>query len=70
MPLYRVTIRFGAPRQQYHMVDLTANSLREAMRMAVEEYPEAAAADADLVEIRRQVDPEERELGAEQGGRA
>ena len=31
---YRVTIRFGVPRQQYHVMDLTANSLREAMRMA------------------------------------
>lgn len=63
MPQYRVTIRFGEPRQQYHVIDLTANSLREAMRMAAEDYPEAAAAQADLVEIRRQRDPEERELG-------
>jgi hypothetical protein len=53
MPLYRVTIRFGSPRQQYHVQDLTANSLREAMRMAFEEYPETAMTDADLVEIRR-----------------
>ena len=53
MPLYRVTIRFGSPRQQYHVQDLTANSLREAMRMAFEDYPEAAMTDADLVEIRR-----------------
>lgn len=53
MPLYRVTIRFGAPRQQYHVLDLTANSLREAMRMAAEDYPEAASEGADLVEIRR-----------------
>lgn len=65
MSLYRVTIRFGAPRQQYHVMDLTANSLREAMRMAAEQYPEAAAHEADLVEIRRQVDPDEREFGPE-----
>jgi hypothetical protein len=65
MPLYRVTIRFGSPKQQYHVLDLTANSLREAMRMAAEQYPEAAAEQADLVEIRRQVDPDERELGPE-----
>jgi len=65
MPLYRVTIRFGSPRQQYHVMDLTANSLREAMRMAAEQYPEAAADDADLVEIRRQVDPDDREFGPE-----
>jgi hypothetical protein len=63
MPLYRVTIRFGSPKQQYHVLDLTANSLREAMRMAAEEYPAAAAEHADLVEIRRQVDPDDREMG-------
>lgn len=62
MPHFRVTIRFGAPRQQYHVMDLTANSLREAMRIAGEQYPETAAEAADLVEIRRQVDPEEREF--------
>jgi hypothetical protein len=49
--MYRVTIRYGAPRQQYHVMDLTANSLREALRMAAEDYPDIAAA-ADLVEIR------------------
>lgn len=58
---YRVTIRFGTPRQQYHVMDLTANSLREAMRMATEDFPEAALQDADLVEIRRQTQPDERE---------
>jgi hypothetical protein len=65
MAHYRVTIRFGSPRQQYHVMDLSANSLREAMRMAAEQYPEAAAGDADLVEIRRQVDPDEREFTPE-----
>jgi hypothetical protein len=57
---YRVTIRFGLPRQQYHVMDLTANSLREAMRMAAEDFPEAALQDADLIEIRRQTHPDER----------
>jgi hypothetical protein len=65
MPLYRATIRFGGPRQQYHMMDLSANSLREAMRLAAEQYPESSAQDADLVEIRLQVDPDAREFGAE-----
>jgi len=59
MPLYRVTIRFGAP-QRYHVLDITANSLREAMRQAAENYPEAAMQDADLAEIRVQRDPDER----------
>ncbi|MBR9989916.1 MAG: hypothetical protein KFH98_09185 [Gemmatimonadetes bacterium] len=61
MPQYRVTIRFGSPRQQYHVMDLSANSLREAMRMATEDFPEAALQDADLMEIRRQTEPDERE---------
>lgn len=42
-------------------MDLTANSLREAMRMATEDFPEAALQDADLMEIRRQIEPDERE---------
>lgn len=65
MPLYRVTIRFGAPKQQYHVDDLTANSLREALRMAVDQFPETATDSADLVEIRQQVDPDEREFTPE-----
>jgi hypothetical protein len=65
MPLYRVTIRFGSPRQQYHVVDITANSLREATRIAVDRFPEAALATADLSEIRKQTEPEEREYGPE-----
>jgi hypothetical protein len=63
MPLYRVTIRFGAPKQQYHVLDLSADSLREAMRMAVDRYPDAAASGADLVEIRQQLDPDDRGYG-------
>jgi hypothetical protein len=65
MPHYRVTIRFGAPKQQYHVEDVTANSLREAMRMAVDLFPESAGDAADLVEIREQVDPDAREFTPE-----
>jgi hypothetical protein len=65
MPHYRVTIRLGAPRQQYHVEDLTANSLREALRMAVDLFPEAGAESADLMEIREQVDPDAREFTPE-----
>lgn len=60
MTAYRVTIRFGDQRPQYHMMDLSANSLREAMRQAAEDFPETALEDADLVEIRRQTQPDER----------
>lgn len=65
MPLFRVTIRFGSPKQQYHVEDITANSLREAMRQAVDRFPDAAVDHADLVEIRLQADPDAREYGPE-----
>lgn len=65
MPQYRVTIRFGAPKQQYHMEDLQANSLREALRQAAEQFPAAALDSADLAEIRRQVEPEARSFTPE-----
>ena len=65
MPLYRVTIRFGAPRQQYHVDDITADSLRDALRLAAERFPENAVHSADLAEIRRQVDPEQRSFTPE-----
>jgi hypothetical protein len=42
------------------MMDLSASSLREAMRQAAEDFPETALEDADLVEIRRQTQPDER----------
>jgi hypothetical protein len=64
MPLYRVTIRFGAPKQQYDVQDITANSLREALRMAADLFPEAAVDSADLAEVRRQADPDGREYTA------
>jgi hypothetical protein len=60
MPLYRVTIRFGAPRSQYHIADFMAASLREALRLAADAIPGAVADVADLAEIRVHTDPEQR----------
>jgi len=56
MSQYRVTIRHGAPRMQYHLFDVTADSLVEALRLAAEQFPSVQG--ADLVEIRLM--PEER----------
>ena len=60
MPLYRVTIRFGSPKQQYHMEDIEASSLRDALRLAAERFPDVAMSSADLAEVRRQPEPEAR----------
>lgn len=63
MNRYRVTIRFGSPRSAYRVLDVEAATLREALRRAAEDFPREAEATADLVEVRRQVDPEAREYG-------
>lgn len=61
MPEYRVTIRFGAPPSRYEMLDVEAESAREALRRAAEKFPAEAEATADLIEIRRTVTREGRE---------
>lgn len=60
MPTYRMTLRFGAPRHQYDVIDIDAPSLRAALRQAADQFPDGADATADLLEVRRLVDPDER----------
>lgn len=62
MPSYRVTFRYGAPRALYEVLDVDAEDLRAAMRTAADRVPEQVAASAELVEVRVQRDPEEREF--------
>lgn len=64
MPSYRVTFRYGAPRALYEVLDIDAAELREAMRTAADRVPESVAESAELVEVRVQRDPEEREFTA------
>jgi hypothetical protein len=59
MPHFRITIRHGTP-QRHHMVDIEAEDLRAAAVHAVEQFPDPAAGEADLLEIRRLNDPEAR----------
>lgn len=60
MPSYRVTIRYGAPRARYEVLDLDAEDLRAALRLAADRLTDEVAASAELAEARRQVDPDER----------
>lgn len=60
MPSYRATFRYGGQRPRYEMLDLEAADLRSALRSAAEQVSDAAAETGELVEIRRQTDPEER----------
>lgn len=60
MPTYRMTVRYGAPRVRYHMEDIEAPTLADALRKGAAALP-AEAVDGELVEIRRGPDPERRE---------
>jgi hypothetical protein len=65
MPRYRVTVRFGSPKQQYHLDDIEASSLRDALRLAAERFPDSALQSADLAEVRRHVEAEDRSFTPE-----
>jgi hypothetical protein len=61
MPNYRVTVRWGRPRHQYHVHDVEATSLRDALREAADRLPDEVSASADLAEVRLMGDPDRRE---------
>ena len=65
MPSYRATFRYGGTRPQYEMLDIEADDLRAALTAAAEQVSEAVAETAELVEIRRQTDPDDREYTPE-----
>lgn len=65
MPSYRVTIRHGAPRARYEVMDLEAEDLRGALTAAAGRIPDDMAATAELAEVRRQTDPDDRAYGPE-----
>ncbi len=65
MPSYRATFRYGGSRPQYEMLDIEAEDLRAALAEAAERVSEEAAETAELVEVRLQTDPEEREYTPE-----
>lgn len=60
MNLYRITIRHGQPHR-YHMEDVRAATLADAVRQVADRFPAQVAETGDLLEIRRQMDPEQRE---------
>ena len=65
MPSYRVTVRWGAPRALYEVIDVEASDLRAALTAAAERIPDEVAGSAELAEVRRQVGPDDREYGPE-----
>ncbi len=50
---YRVAIRYKREAQQYRILELSAEDLRDALAQTVKRFPEELTELADLVEIRR-----------------
>lgn len=57
---FRITVRYGTRRQRYHMYTVSGTDAREALRAAAADMPDEVAPEADLVELRVAVDPEDR----------
>ncbi len=64
---FQVTVRYGGSRQRYHTFAVDAADAASALRAAADETPPEIAGDADLVELRIAVDPDERAYLGEEG---
>lgn len=64
---FQITVRYGGSRQRYHTFALEAENAGEALKGAADEMPPEIARDADLVELRIAVDPEDRSYLGEEG---
>lgn len=60
MPRFSVTVRHGREGYRYHTSEVEAADLAAALRAAAEELPHDVRDTADLVEIRRAPEAEER----------
>ena len=59
--IFDITIRYGTRHQRYHTLNLEVSGMAEALERAAAELPPEILAEADIVEIRKGVDPERRE---------
>jgi hypothetical protein len=64
---FQITVRYGGSRQRYHTSTLEAPDAAAALRGAADEMPPEIARDADLVELRIAVDPDDRAYLGEEG---
>lgn len=59
---FQITVRYGERYQRYHTFVVEAGDVREALATAARELPDDVAREADLVEVRIAVDPDERDF--------
>jgi hypothetical protein len=62
---FQITVRYGGRYQRYHTYQVSAADAREALEAAARAMPPEIAAEADLVEIRVAVDPDQRKFMGE-----
>jgi hypothetical protein len=62
---FQITVRYGGRYQRYHTYQVSAGDAREALEAAARALPDEIAPEADLVEMRVAVDPEERTFTGE-----
>ena len=57
---FQITVRYGSRYQRYHTFEVEAANARDALATAATGIPEEIAGEADLVEVRVAVDPDDR----------
>ena len=67
MPRYTVTVRFGRRGYRYHTFEVDAADVSEALEEAAAGLAPDIRETADLVEVRRAPEPEEREFLGQSG---
>ncbi|MDX1645829.1 MAG: hypothetical protein R3304_01700 [Longimicrobiales bacterium] len=65
---FQITVRHGGRRQRYHTFVVEAEHAGAALTKAAREIPAEIAEDADLVELRIAVEPDDRVYVGEGGG--
>jgi hypothetical protein len=58
MPRYQVTVRHGRRTKRYHVVQLEASDMADALRRAGASLPDGVRDEADLAEVRPAPEPE------------
>jgi hypothetical protein len=59
---FQITVRYGQRYQRYHTYQVSAANAPEALEAAARAMPPDVAAEADLVEVRVAVDPDDRKF--------
>ena len=57
---FSITVRYGGRRQRYHTFRVEAENARAALVAAADGIPDEIAPEADLIELRVAVDPDDR----------